>query len=328
MILSSRFLWLFLSLIFCHGIYANEDVLPRGDQSAEKEITKQLAQSCYANEAKLAPAMVAIRPGRFQMGSPENEAERANREGPQHPVAITRPFAISRCEITVGQFRQFVQEANYQTVAEKNGKGCSVWNTATRQSEQQPDRNWKNPGFAQHDDHPVVCVSWHDVQQYVRWLSQRTGAQYRLPTEAEWEYAARAGTRTARFYDDNKQCDYANGAGREVQSIAGSDRIVADCQDAYVYTAPVASFAENPFGLFDMLGNAWEWTQDCWHDNYQNAPADSSAWLEAGGGDCTRRLVRGGSWYGSPQFLRSASRGIFNTEDADDDLGFRVARDF
>ena len=194
---SCRFLLLLLSLIFCQGTYANEDVLPRGGPSAkEKAVTQQLAQTCSTTDAKLAPAMVVIRSGRFSMGSEEGDSD----EKPPHLVTIPNPFAISRCEITVGQFKQFVQDAKYQTIAEKNGKGCFVWNVDQKTFEQQPERNWKNPGFAQTDAHPVVCISWDDAQAYVKWLSHRTGAVYRLPSEAEWEYVARAGTKTARFY--------------------------------------------------------------------------------------------------------------------------------
>ena len=325
---SCRFL-LLLSLIFCQGTYANEDVLPRGDQSPkEKAVTQQLAQTCYATDAKLAPAMVAIRPDRFLMGSPENKKDRQSDESPQHVVTIPNPFAISRCEITVGQFKQFVQETNHRTTAEENGKGCFVWNAEKKQAEQLPERNWKNPGFAQTDAHPVVCVSWDDTTAYVKWLSHRTGAVYRLPTEAEWEYVARAGTKTVRFYQDDKQCDYANGAGQEAKFIVDSGWVLAECSDSHVYTAPVASFGENQFGLFDMLGNVWEWTEDCWHGNYQGAPQDGSAWKDADGGDCNRRVVRGGSWLGNPQNLRSAGRNRDLTVDAYGNLGFRIARAF
>lgn len=322
---SCRFLSLLLSLIFCQAIYANEDIAPRGGQNTqEKAVTRQLAQTCFATDAKLAPAMVAIRPGRFSMGSEEGDPD----EKPQHLVSIPNPFAISRCEITVGQFKQFVQDANYQTVAEKNGKGCFSWDLEKKNWKQQPEHNWKNPGFAQNDNHPVVCVSWDDAKAYVKWLSHRTGAVYRLPTEAEWEYVARAGTTTTRYYQDGKQCDYANGLGQEAKSIARAGWTLAECSDGHVYTAPVASFGENQFGLFDMLGNVWEWTEDCWHENYQGAPTDGSAWKETNGGDCVRRGVRGGSWVINPLYLRSAGRLRYVTDDAFGSLGFRIARAF
>jgi len=329
----------------CQGIYAESratgdlstaapDVKPRGEpKDTERKRTQTLAQTCRT-EAGQAPTMVVIKPGHFQMGSPEGKADRQNNEGPLHDVTIPNPFAISRCEITVGQFRQFVQDMDYHqgkeylTTAEQNGKGCYSWNAEASQAEKRPEHNWKNTGFAQTDDHPVVCVSWDDAKAYVTWLSQRTGADYRLPTEAEWEYVARAGTTTARYYQDDKQCDYANGARQETKSITGTDWTLAACTDRHVYTAPVGSYAENHFGLFDMLGNVWEWTEDCWHDNYDNAPKDGSAWPEKDSGDCNRRVVRGGSWYYFLLYLRSAFRVRYVTDDADNDLGFRITRTF
>jgi formylglycine-generating enzyme required for sulfatase activity len=270
--------------------------------------------------------MVVIRPGQFVMGSPNTETGRDSDEGPQHTVTISKPFAISRCEITVAQFKQFIQETGYKTTAETDGKGCYTWNTDKKDWLQQADKHWKNPGFSQTDQHPVVCVSWQDAQRFVQWLSQRTGALYRLPTEAEWEYAARADTETARSFGDQSQCQYANGLGQEAQSIADKNWTLADCNDDFVYTAPVASFIPNAFGLYDTLGNASEWTQDCLHDSYQNAPVDGSAWLESGGGTCDRRVVRGGSWGIDPRLLRSAFRFRNGTDGALNFRGFRVAR--
>ncbi len=302
---------------------------PLGDQAeADIVITQKLAQTCQQAGNNQAPTLVAIRPGHFLMGSADDEPDRQANEGPQRLVTIPKPFAISRCEITVGQFRQFVEEAQYYTTAEKNGKGCLIWNADKKQGEQVSERNWKNPGFTQTDQHPVVCVSWDDAQAYVHWLSRKTDAPYRLPTEAEWEYAARGGTRTTRFYRDNHQCSYANGLGQEAQTIAASDWVLADCRDPYVNTAPVASFAANPFGLFDLLGNVAEWTQDCWHSNYDNAPKDGSAWLEKDEGNCGIRVVRGGSWNNDPLDLRSANRGRLGTDVAGNLLGFRISRDF
>lgn len=297
---------------------------PLGERFAEaKKASQALAQTCHTVEGQ-APTMVVIKPGQFRMGSTDGDAD----ERPVHAVTIPQPFAISRCEITVGQFRQFAEEAGYQTTAEKSGKGCHIWNADKKVAEQLPERNWKNPGFEQSGDHPVVCVSWDDAQAYVAWLSRRTGATYRLPNEAEWEYVARAGTTAARYYRDDQQCMYANGAGQEAKSIAGSDWTLAKCDDGYMYTAPIGSFGENHYGLFDTLGNVWEWTQDCWHENYSGAPADGSAWLEKGGGNCGRRVVRGGSWLDLPQNLRSALRLRNDSDEAYILLGFRIARAF
>lgn len=339
-----RFLLLLLVMAVCPTVFAQNksaeesatttiEVKPRGKLTDdEKKQSRALAQTCRTGAGQ-APTMVVIKPGRFEMGSPNDEEGRSDDEGPRHAVTIPKPFAISRCEITIGQFRQFVEDTDYHqgkvylTTAERSGKGCYVWDKEASW-QQQSDRNWKNPGFEQVDDHPVVCVSWDDAQAYVKWLSHRTGAAYRLPTEAEWEYAARGGTTTARYYQDDLQCDYANGLGQEGKSIADSGWVLAECSDGHVYTAPVASYAGNQFGLFDMLGNVWEWTQDCWHGNYNNAPNNGSAWLEKDSGDCGRRVVRGGSWLIYPQYLRSAFRNWFNSVDSFFNLGFRIARDF
>ncbi|OQW38840.1 MAG: hypothetical protein A4S08_08735 [Proteobacteria bacterium SG_bin4] len=342
---SCRFLLLVLAMFVCPTIYAQSksveepveaaiEIKPRGKLTPEdRKRSQTLAQTCRTGAGQ-APVMVMIKPGRFEMGSPSDEEGRSDDEGPRHAVTIPKPFAISRCEITVGQFRQFVEDKDYHqgkvylTTAEQSGKECYFWDAEKKQADRSPERNWKNAGFEQSDDHPVVCVSWDDAQAYVKWLSQRTGAVYRLPTEAEWEYAARAGTPTARYYQDDRQCDYANGLGQEGKSIADSGWVLAECSDGHVYTAPVASYGENQFGLFDMLGNVWEWTRDCWHDNYGNAPGDGSAWLDRDDGDCNRRVVRGGSWGGSPRGLRSAFRSRDDTDEALNYLGFRIARDF
>jgi formylglycine-generating enzyme required for sulfatase activity len=260
------------------------------------------------------------------MGSPDAEAGRFSQEGPQHRVTIPRPFALSQCEITVGQFKQFVDETGHITAVEQpDSKGCYVWNTDKANYVQEKGRSWRNPGFDQSPRHPVVCVSWDDAQAYVAWLSQRTGAVYRLPTEAEWEYAARADTETARYWGDKTQCDYANGAGQETKAIADSSWTLAECSDRYVYTAPVASLRPNAFRLYDMIGNVWEWTQDCWHASYKEAPMDGTAWLGTEA-ECKVRVVRGGSWDYGPRDLRSANRDRGRTDGAGSFQGFRVAR--
>lgn len=299
--------------------------------AASQSVTASAPASKKPVTVPIEPDMVRIPPGTFLMGEPEFEADFDN-ESPQHQVTIA-PFAISRTEITVGQFRQFVHDQDYhqgkayRTTAEQDGKGCQGGGIKTTDWRQLPERNWENPGFDQSDDHPVVCVSWHDAQAFVTWLSHRTRVSYRLPTEAEWEYAARAGTTTARFYPRDKQCNYANGLAQEVKSFAPKWRSFTNCADDYYYTAPVARFRANSFDLFDMLGNVSEWVQDCWHDNYTHAPTDGSAWLEANGGDCNRRVVRGGSWFTNPLFLRSAYRddGGF-TAHTNIYMGFRIAR--
>ncbi|MBX9637125.1 MAG: SUMF1/EgtB/PvdO family nonheme iron enzyme [Nitrosomonas sp.] len=234
------------------------------------------------------PEMVRIPPGKFLMGSHETEAGRDADEGPQHEVIIGYTFEIGKYAVTFDEYDTFAKATNRQLTS---------------------DNGWRR------GKRPVINVSWNDAQAYVKWLSEQTGKQYRLPTEAEWEYAARAGTQTRYWWGDgigrnNAVCD---GCGSEWDNQQ---------------TAPAGSFKANAFGLHDTAGNVWEWTQDCWHENYSGAPVDGSAWLEKSGGDCDRRVVRGGSWNNEPQFLRSAIRVMLNTGGANLNLGFRIARAF
>ena len=272
------------------------------------------------------PEMVVIPAGRFVMGAQPGEEEREklpdsfrNRSQPQREVSVSS-FVMARNEVTVGQYRAFVTETNRSTSG-----GCFVW-TGTK-FETDLSKDWRSPGFTQTDSHPVACVSWEDATAYTQWLKQKTGKDYKLPTEAQWEYAARAGTTTSRFWGDdgNMSCTYANGADLKAKAdVPGASTwTVANCDDRYAYTAPVGFFRANAFGLHDMLGNVWEWTQDCWHENYVGAPNDSSAWTQ---GDCSRRVLRGGSWFSLPQFLRSASRSGYTTAGRNNVVGFRVAR--
>ncbi len=172
---------------------------------------------------------------------------------------------------------------------------------------------------------PVINVSWEDAHEYVRWLSRETGEDYRLLTEAEWEYVARAGTTMARYWGESEpgQCRYANGYDRTMHQELGGYFDPASCANGYVRTAPVGMFEPNGFGLYDVLGNVWEWTQDCWNESYSGAPADGSAWRS---GDCSLRVFRSGSWHDTPRRLRSADRGWGTAGLRPDRGGFRVAR--
>ena len=172
----------------------------------------------------------------------------------------------------------------------------------------------------------MACVNWNDAQAYVAWLSRETGEEYRLPSESEWEYAARAGTTTARYWGEGEsgQCRHANGIDASVKDrYSGSSWPVASCRDGHVHTAPVGSFAANGWGLHDVLGNVWEWTEDCWNDRYAGAPTDGSAWEY---GDCSQRVLRGSSWSSRPSDLRAADRGKVASGGPVIRLGFRVAR--
>ena len=281
------------------------------------------------DEPGLGPEMILIEAGRFTMGSPDSEPGRQKDEGPQRKITLVRPFALARCETTVAEFRLFVEETGYVTEAE-TGKGCFALNDAGTQSEQRKDRHWRDPGFPQTDAHPVVCVSWNDAQAYAEWLGRRTGQHYRLPSEAEWEYAARAGSTTSRFWGDdpNAGCAYANAADRALKRRYPENRwLTAACDDGTVYTASAGSFKRNAFGLSDMLGNVWEWVQDCYGGNLVSVPADGTAWEGAQGKDCARRVLRGGGWSDRPGNVRSADRDRIHPDGANAFLGFRLARD-
>jgi len=253
------------------------------------------------------PELVVLRAGRFQMGSPEHERKIAMaagaqknwlaRETPQHWVGIARPFAMGRYPVTVGEWRAFVEASGWQPDGEVN---------------------WAAPGFAQSEMHPVVGVSWLDAQRYLAWLSEATGQRYRLPSEAEWEYACRAGTRTAFSFGDSIATGLANYDGNFTYNGGARGEYRRG-------TTAVTQFAPNPWGLHDMHGNVWEWVQDVMHDSYDGAPLDGSAWED--GGDRARRILRGGSWLYNPRYLRSALRNGFSAVMSNDIVGFRVVRE-
>ena len=261
----------------------------------------------FLDGAGSGPTLVLIPTGRFQMGSHEHERKIAmaagsqkkwlERETPQRWVGIERPFAMARYPVTVGEWRAFVQATGW---------------------EQHGEVDWTAPGFPQTDAHPVVGVTWHDAQHYVAWLSAATGKRYRLPSEAEWEYACRAGTRSAFSFGDTISPEQANYDGTFTYN--GGPR------GAYRGgTTPAGMFPPNPWGLYDMHGNVWEWVQDVVHDNYEGAPLDGSAWES--GGDSARRVLRGGSWLYNPRYLRSALRNGFSSVLSNDIVGFRVVRE-
>jgi formylglycine-generating enzyme required for sulfatase activity len=276
--------------------------------------TPVLLRDRFLDGSGAGPELVLVKAGRFQMGSPEHERKMAMaagaqeswlaRETPQHWVGIERPFALGRYPVTVGEWRAFVDATGWQADS---------------------DVNWAAPGFAQTDAHPVVGVSWSDAQRYLAWLSERSGARYRLPSEAEWEYACRAGTRTVFSFGDRIDPSLANYDGNFTWNGGAHGQYRGG-------TTPVTMFAPNPWGLHDMHGNVWEWVQDLMHDNYTGAPADGSAWEDGTGSaergsDRPRRILRGGCWLYNPRYLRSALRNAFSSVMSNDIVGFRVARD-
>ena len=234
--------------------------------------------------AKDCPGMVVVPAGEFMMGSPANEQGHQDNEEPLHRVKIAHPFAVSRFEVTVAQWNVCAALGACPHVpASSMGEGTA----------------------------PITTVSWDDVHQYVLWLKTMTGQPYRLLSEAEWEYAARAGTTTVYSWGDEIGENNANCRG--CGSPWDRKRI-----------APVGSFAPNKFGLYDMHGNVWEWVEDCLHTSYEGAPDDGSAWITEG--DCSFRMARGGSWYHLPEILRAANRGKNVSSSRDDGIGFRLGR--
>lgn len=275
--------------------------------------------------------MVLIPAGEFMMGNDASEAELAKHfpgyeakrlrdladEAPVHRVRLTRPFYMARHEVTVGQFRRFLEASGHVPESIADGTGGYGYNprydpATTRRGDafegRDPHYSWRNPGFAQSDDHPVVNVTWNDAQALAAWLSRTEQRRYRLPTEAEWEYACRAGTRS-HFHSGDAPASLAS-----VANVFDADAAVnwpawkgfaLGSHDGFAFTAPVGRFAPNAFGLHDMHGNVWEWTAD-WHDEhyYAHSPRDDPP----GPADGTVKVRRGGSWHTWPLYARCGYR--------------------
>lgn len=256
------------------------------------------------------PVMVVIPAGRFLMGSPEGELERRDVER-QHEVQVA-VFAIGKYAVTVGQFKRFVEARGYRTEAEKGG-GIYCW--AEGEWKQDPDKNWRNPGFPQTDDHPVVGVSWNDAMRYVDWLSEQCGQQYRLPMEAEWEYVCRAGTAKPFCFGEAISTDQANYDGNYVYGKGHKGNYRQQ-------TVEVGQFPANPWGLHDLHGNVWEWTSSEYDEKYGGAELRAVSDRDSSG----PRVLRGGSWNYGPRWLRSAARDGGAPRDGYDVVGFRLAR--
>jgi len=262
------------------------------------------------------PEMVVIPAGSFRMGDLSGDGR--DNEKPVHQVTISKPFAVGKYEVTRGEFAAFIRESGH------NADGsCYVLTGSTWKADS--SKNWRNPGFKQTDRDPVVCVSWKDAKAYARWLGRDAGVRYRLLSEAEWEYVARAGS-TSKFPFGNSEsslCEHGNTADRST----GFDWRNKSCSDGYgEQTAPGGSFKPNAFGVYDTIGNVYEWTEDCWHGNYNGAPTNGGAWTS--GGECSRRVLRGGSWVNEPWLTRSAYRYRDDSSNRNNFNGFRVARTF
>ncbi len=258
------------------------------------------------------PEMIVIPAGSIRIGAAF--AEGGDDEWPIHNVIISRPLVVGTYEVTKFEFSVFVEASAYSTENSCRYLAKVGWGEGV---------SWIYPGFRQTDRDPVVCVNWEDAKAYVAWLSQETGETYRLPSEAEWEYAARAGVADRYFFGNSVSmlCKYGNG----VDASSNFKWQNKKCKDGYgARTAPVGSFLPNKFGLYDTIGNVWEWLEDCWNDNYIGAPADGTSWNT---GDCSMRGTRGGSWLNDPRFLRSAHRNSLYYSYRKYNTGFRVVRE-
>lgn len=293
------------------------------ERREEAEKRREAAEKRRAAAEALAGEFVDIPGGTFKIGCSPGDDSCYKDEHPVHTVSI-KGFRIGKYEVTVGQFRRFVDAAGYQTDAERAGSCYAIGRFSLPENS---GRNWKNPGFQQTDRHPVVCVTWNDVKVYVQWLSRQGIGHYRLPSESEWEYAARAGGSGRYSFGDRKAtlCDYGNVADRAAKQRLASWK-VAPCNDGALYTAVVGAYRPNRFGLYDMHGNVWEWTEDCWHDRYTGAPDNGAAWTT--GGDCDVRVLRGGSWLDGSRGVRSSYRGRTWSGDPFSNVSFRLVQDF
>tara|TARA_B110000438_G_scaffold55402_1_gene55455 strand:+ start:2006 stop:3001 length:996 start_codon:yes stop_codon:yes gene_type:complete len=313
----------FLTLIFLGNIFFSYSIHSNQD----------LIQDC-----DYCPKMIVIESGNFIKGSPLSDQGSRDDERPQHQVDIDYSFAVGQYEVTRIEYEKFVQ-----STGQDSSGGC--YGATEDGIKLGIGLNWYDPGYPITDNHPVVCVSWNEAIAYTQWLSQETGETYRLLSESEWEYSARAGTTTIRFWGDiDEGCDYANGAdlditpesfleemkGRGSKIVLPEDWVVADCHDGYEFSAPVGSFIPNDFEVYDVLGNVAEWVDDCWESSYENAPRDGSARLK---GDCDRPILRGASYYDMPLYLRSSNHYGFQSNQSENkdtryiNFGFRVLRE-
>lgn len=265
--------------------------------------------------------MVVIPAGEFQMGDMHGSGEED--EQPVHQVIISKAFEVGKYPVTRGEFSKFIEETNYSMDGQCYGLDSLL------------DIDWKDPGFPQTERDPVVCVSWLDANEYIKWLNQKTGLKYRLLTEAEWEYVGRAGTATKYSFGNEEKdlCQYANGADASITKWPESEaehwaKRNMTCNDGYgMSTSPVGTYAPNAFGVYDMQGNVWEWVEDCWDEenaSYKNARSDTRAYISK---NSQRKVNRGGSWDDGPWGLRLANRGHNSIDTRYNALGFRLARD-
>jgi formylglycine-generating enzyme required for sulfatase activity len=298
-----------------------------------------LGVSRTKRDAASGVTLVLIPPGEFTMGSSQAERDQMLKlykdltpedfaDEKLHPVRITQPFYLGAHEVTVGQFRRFVTATGYKTDAEKDGEGGSGWNETEGQFEvRKPQYSWRNPGFPQTEEHPVVNVSWRDAVAFCEWLGRQDGGTYRLPREAEWEYACRAGSPKAFWNGDDVESLATIGNITDASAKAKwknlPDWPYVTRSDGFVFTAPVGNYPFNGFGLYDMHGNVWEWCSD-WYGEYPDvAESDPEGPMEG-----SSRVFRGGGWFAGAANCRTAFRSGGTPAGRGLDYGFRLALSF
>jgi formylglycine-generating enzyme required for sulfatase activity len=275
------------------------------------------------------PELVVVPSGTLSMGTEPGTLEldrtgRGKAEAGVMTIAITQAFAIGRTEVTRAQYAAFVAAAGYAP----DTRFCRIWDQDGQRFADVPQRTWRDPGLLTppREDHPVTCVSWDDAVAYTQWLGRETGKRYRLPSEVEWEYAARAGSARKRFWGDDPAdgCAYANTydlTARRVYPLAWAH---VGCADGFADLAPVGSLLPNAFGLHDVVGNVWEWVADCFTTSKTSRPKDQRPWVWDG---CPDRALRGGAWMSAPDRSRVGLPAGDPPSDRYAFLGFRVARD-
>ncbi len=286
-------------------------------------------QSRTIQDCPTCPEVVVIRTGAFMFGTDPGALEldrtgRGKAEAGVMKISINQSFAMGRTEVTRAQYAAFVAATGYDPIT----PFCRVWDKETQSFADTPKRNWRDPGLmtAPRDDYPVTCVSWDDAVAYTQWLSTQTGKTYRLPSEVEWEYAARAGSPKKRFWGDDPSegCAYANTYDLSAKRAYPLSWAHVGCADGFIDLAPVGSLLPNNFGLQDMVGNVWEWVADCFTTSKVGRPKDQRAWVWD---SCSDRGLRGGGWMTAPDRSRVGFPAGDPPSDRYSFLGFRVARD-
>lgn len=271
------------------------------------------------SECEHCPEMVVVPPGKFTMGY-DGGVNEERYEGPPHEVQISYTFAIGKYEITNSQFKKFIDSTNY-----KPGTNCRMWTGKTVELVKGLD--WRNPGYGKpiDDNEPVACVSWYDAKAYVEWLSDFSGKSYRLPSEAEWEYVARGGTDTLWAWgnDPDEGCKIANYYDQSAAGLRPWEP--AKCDDGQRIIAKVGQLEPNIFGVYDIIGNVWEWAEDCYQVPYKNQPNDGKPFLISG--KCEKRVVRGGAWHSRATWQKPSFRGRDTEDFVTQVFGIRVVRD-